>query len=301
MDELVYLDVNAFQNESDKLIAPKTLPIWRQYLLLLFENVPNITLDLAKEQILTSKADIQYIENVVEYLTTLSSEDVEMYVWWTITEEMILHTTSDIRKLHNEYAKKITNTAGSTSRSIYCTSGVNQLMGMAVSYAIAEENFFANTHPKVMTMLENIREAFNNLVRETTWMDDVTKCGTLDKSMAMKSLVGFPEWILEDGKLDKYYKEIMVTNATHLKNMVQLLTWQMKEKLTKLDQQEDFGWATTATNVNAFHTFQANAISEDELARPPIRFDLIVFSFIFISSAVPLAILQYPFYNMGLE
>lgn len=262
MDDLLYLDLRAFQNASDHLIAPKTIPIWREYLMVLFNSSSNITLDLDKEEILTSKPDMQYVENVVEYLLDLNEDDLEVYIWWTIAEEMILHTTSDIRKLHNEYAKKITNIEGAQSRSIYCTGGVNQLMGMAVSYAIAEEDFFERTHPKVVDMLENIREAFNNLVRQTTWMDDATKCATLDKSMAMRSLVGFPKWILEDGKLDKYYNGIVLSNGTHLRNMVQLLSWQMQETLKTLRKPDEFDWATTPTNVNAFHTFQANAISK---------------------------------------
>lgn len=261
MDDLIYLNLTEFQNASDKLIAPKTLPIWRQYLLVLFNNITNETIDIDHEIILTSKADMKYVESAVEYLIDLPLDELEVYIWWTIGEEMILHTTSDIRKLHSEYAKKITNLEGGQSRSIYCTSGVNQLMGMAVSYAIADQDFFERTHPKVMTMLENIRDAFNNLVRQTTWMDEATKRVTLAKSMAMKSLVGFPEWILEQGKLDNYYEGIVLCNETHLENLVQLLTWQMKEKFKKWKQPDDFDWATTPTNVNAFHTFQANAIS----------------------------------------
>ena len=266
LDDLLNFDVMQMQNATDRLIAPKTMPIWEQYLTIMFTNITNVTYaNISSELILTSKPDIDYLENVVDYVTQMNETDLELFIWWSIVEEMILHTTSDIRKLHNEYAKTVTNLEGTTPRSLYCTSGVNQLMGMAVSYAIAESDFLVNTKPKVTNMLSNIREAFNNLVRETTWMDDGTKCSTLEKSVAMQSLVGFPEWILEAGKLDEYYDYIKLNTSTHLKNMIDILQWEMKDKIQSLYKTEDFGWATTPTNVNAFHTFQANAISKFRL------------------------------------
>lgn len=254
------MSLDDFQNSTDRLIAPRTLPIWHRYLSILFEDVPNA--DFVSHLILSSTADMFYLERLMVYILELPPMDLELYIWWTVVEEMVLHTTTDIRKLHNEYAKSITNLEGSTPRSLYCTSGVNQLMGLPVSYAIVEPNFLVETKPKIMLMINNIRAAFENLVLETNWMDAGTKCSTLHKSRAMRSLVGFPEWILKPGKLDEHYAGLEFNVSTHLKNMIDVLTWQMTTKLNTLNETEEIGWATAPTNVNAFHTFQANAISE---------------------------------------
>lgn len=257
----MYLSVDVLQNSTDRVLSTP-IPVWTKYLTKVFENITDSPTDPSKNEILTSKSDVYYLLNLMTYISNLPELELELYIWWTIVEEMLLHTTSDIRKLHNEYAKSVTNLEGSTPRSLYCTSGVNQMMGMAVSYAIATPNFLTNVKPKVNTMLNNIRESFNNLVRDITWMDDGTKCSTLEKSLAMKSLIGFPEWILKPGKLDEYYSGISFNSATHLKNMVSVLTWQMTAKLLSLNETEVFGWATTPTNVNAYHTFQGNSISK---------------------------------------
>lgn len=260
-DELINLNVYDFQNATDDVIKPKTIPIWNQYLSTVFKDTEPST-DIFERLILTSQADMYYLQRIMQYIIDTPKVEIELYVWWTIVEEMVLHTTSDIRKLHNDYAKSITNLEGTTPRSLYCTSGVNQLMGMAVSYAIVHPSFLKVTKPKVLTMIHNIRNAFDNLVREINWMDTGTKCSTLEKSHAMKSFVGFPEWILKDVKLDEFYADISFNVTTHLKNLIDILTWQMNEKLKTLDLSQEIGWATTPTNVNAFHTFQANAISE---------------------------------------
>lgn len=263
-EELMYLSLDALQNSTDRVLSTP-IPVWGKYLIKLFENITDTPIDPSKNEILTSKQDVYYLLNLITYISTLPEQELELYIWWTIVEEMLLHTTSDIRKLHNEYARSVTNLEGATPRSLYCTSGVNQMMGMAVSYAIAKPNFLTDIKPKVDTMLNNIREAFNNLVREITWMDDGTKCSTLEKSLAMKSLVGFPDWILKPGKLDEYYSGLKFNESSHLKNMVSVLTWQMTAKLWSVNETEGFGWATTPTNVNAYHTFQENAISKFQI------------------------------------
>jgi hypothetical protein len=44
--------------------------------------------------------------------------------------------------------------------------------------------------------------------------------------------------------------------------MLGILKWRMRKKISEWRKSNEFGWATTPTNVNAFHTFQANAISK---------------------------------------
>lgn len=47
-----------------------------------------------------------------------------------------------------------------------------------------------------------------------------------------------------------------------MENIVELMRWQFMEKLVTFRMKNLFDWAATPSNVNAFHTFQANAISK---------------------------------------
>lgn len=156
----------------------------------------------------------------------------------------------------------IISTEGSTPRSLYCTNGLNNLLGMAIAYSLADKSFEMYTLPKVQSMLNDIREAFNNLVISASWMDKSTKYETLEKSNAMKSLIGYPDWILNKTHLDGYYSNITANETTHLNNLVNILRWEMKVKLQSLRLQNKLEWATEPATVNAYHTFQDNAISK---------------------------------------
>lgn len=56
--------------------------------------------------------------------------------------------------------------------------------------------------------------------------------------------------------------QIEIKNDTWMENIVELLSWEFMEKLSSWRMKNEFDWATSPTNVNAFHTFQANAISK---------------------------------------
>ena len=63
---------------------------------------------------------------------------------------------------------------------------------------------------KVEEMLENIKSSFSNFVLDIDWMDGQTKVATLEKNRRMKSLIGFPDWLFEEGELDSYYEGVIV-------------------------------------------------------------------------------------------
>lgn len=269
-------------------------------------------------QIITSHADILYLKAIVEYLEQVSQSDIQVFLWLSIVEELILHTTSELRLLHDEYMQTVTGIEGTSPRSLHCSHIVNTLMGIAVSYTLVDDRSAQDKLLKADRMLKDIQNAFNNLVRSITWMDEKTKTETLNKSYNMRSFIGYPEWIKNETALNEFYTGLTINSNTHLENMIQVLHWQMVQKLSNFNDPEfSVDWASTSpSNVNAFHTFHSNAISKYHIIQffkissisnltAFFMFNLIelfVYLLIFAeSTAIPIAILQYPFFDLGLE
>ncbi|KAH8312592.1 hypothetical protein KR044_011581 [Drosophila immigrans] len=300
-DDIVYISLTELQNQTDKKIAPQTMPIWTRYMSLIVAGTKHAgKMEADNTTIITSQADIFYLQSVVEYLQETPAGHIESYLWLSALEELVLHTTSDMRLLHSEYMRLVIGTEGSTPRSLYCAHGVNTLFGMAVSYVLADEQFTRVTLPRVERMLSDIRRSFDRLVRATSWMDAATKRQTMLKSAEMKSFIGFPSWLTNATALNAYYAGVQVNASTHLENLMGFVHWQMLGRINDMDQPEPIGWATSPSNVNAFHTFQSNAISKLQSIWLVAcgRFNLFC---CFPFEAVPIAILQYPFYGLGLE
>ncbi|XP_052127509.1 endothelin-converting enzyme 2 isoform X2 [Frankliniella occidentalis] len=249
---------------------------WTEYLTLMFENVPNVTLDLTKDKIIVE--DEEYLRNLSSLLAATPRETVKLSLWWEMVDLLAPYTTAEMRQLRRSYQEIASGTGAARPREMVCTESVNSLMGMAVSYGMADVAYLRTVGEKVHEMLGDVKSVFQEMVADLDWMDAPTKAATLDKVKAMKSFVGFPEWLLNVTLLDEYYEGINMTSDAFLDNMLQFQDAYSAWTLASLRRKnEEDTWATDPTDVNAFHSFQSNAVT------------------------IPAAILQFPFYDLGLE
>lgn len=69
--------------------------------------------------------------------------------------------------------------------------------------------FSAQAKKEVEVMVEKIMEAFTSLVKEASWMDEITKENAVLKAAAMKVLVSHPDWMNNDTYIDQLYDEVL--------------------------------------------------------------------------------------------
>lgn len=191
LSDLIYIKVSDLQKLVDDDLPPaEASPVFETYLTQMLSGIPEAEFDMDNDLILTSNGDILYLKLAIKLIHETAPMHLEMFIWWSVIEDLILYTTTSMRQTYYDYLKTITGVDGASSRSGYCTASVNKLMGFAVSYLIIEDNFMTETKPKVEKMIEDIRRTFNNLVYHASWMDWETKQSTLKKSQKMKSLIG---------------------------------------------------------------------------------------------------------------
>ncbi|XP_012536984.1 endothelin-converting enzyme homolog [Monomorium pharaonis] len=251
--------------------------IWRPFIESLFKGIVKLDLD-EKDKVLINNLD--FLKNIALLFAIMPEETIESYIWWTIVDIVVPHSSNKLRNIWNDYVNKLIDVEVGESKSLNCVSVVNELMGMAVSWLFVDPTFHENKVNRVQEMLEDIREAFASLVIKTDWMDQSTKTATLEKSQKMVSEIGFPTWLFNEEKLNDYYKGISLSEINYLENMIQIVQLQSNTTLASLHDDNVYNesyWATDPTVVNAFHTFQLNHIT------------------------IPAGILQFPFYELGLE
>ncbi|XP_075976734.1 M13 family metallopeptidase neprilysin 5 [Anticarsia gemmatalis] len=251
-------------------------PIWKKYLQGVF-NVSDVVLDFDKDKILVSDPDLKYMSLMAAYVAKTPPVVLELYIWMQVVSVMAVHTTTELRVLYQRAYEQSHSHETSPPRSLQCANAVNDMLGMAVSYGIADPHFYNVTKPKIITMIEELKNSLAHLVGKARWMDDNTKLATYQKIIEMKSLIGFPDWLLEEGRLEEYYEGIEVDTANHLDNMINIIQVKIKKALNRFREGNNFTWATDPTEVNAYHTFQENTIT------------------------VPMVMLQYPFFDLGLD
>ncbi len=65
---------------------------------------------------------------------------------------------------------------------------------------------------QVSLIIKDLKKSFTVLVGASDWLDDITKNETLDKLNAIIKNVGYPDWLLDNQELDKFYK--LVNNSS---------------------------------------------------------------------------------------
>ncbi|KAJ9590000.1 hypothetical protein L9F63_016892 [Diploptera punctata] len=277
------MSVEELQNWTDLSINDTSQSLkmnWTEYITLMYEDIENVTLDLnGKDKIIVTDPD--YIRALAKVLSDTSKQTIDLHVFWTVIEQDANSGVVIEKIIYLSFFYLLTNEC-SQFLSTFCSSSVNYMMGMAVSYSLADIKFLNETKARVEEMLDDILWGFSSLVRSVTWMDEETKKATLEKAAAMKNYVGFPDWLLDKEKLEMYYEGIEMNETTYLLNMMnilQLYTTTMLLNLRRINDEDgsELILITYPTDVNAFHTFQLNAIT------------------------VPAGILQFPFYGLGLQ
>ncbi|XP_021705832.1 endothelin-converting enzyme 2 [Aedes aegypti] len=254
-----YYTVQELQNATDNHIKPKKpYPVWQRYLDVLFANQPDVK-PSSDEQLQMTPENVEFLGKLIDVVSEKSPALIELYVWGTVTSFLVEHEFNDATLEED------------------CAQVVHKLMGLAVSYAIADKTFLERTKPRVEQMLTDIRNEFDQMVLETDWMDAYTKYESLEKSKAMKSLIGFPEWILDDEKLEEHYQGLQISPTHHVENWVTALEFMNTEWLRSWRVKNSKVWDMDPTVVNAYNIFERNAIN------------------------IPVAIIQYPFYYLGLD
>ena len=147
----------------------------------------------------------------------------------------------------------------------------NGLIGEAIGQLYVEETFPPEAKEKAMAMVENIKLAFADRIKQLDWMSDSTKEMALKKLGTFRVKIGYPEkWI--------DYSSLQVSKdpekASYFANVINANIFESKRDLAKVGKPVDREeWHMTPQTVNAYY----NALGNE-----------IVF---------PAAILQPPFYD----
>nr|KAG5706515.1 hypothetical protein BaRGS_028686 [Batillaria attramentaria] len=99
-----------------------------------------------------------------------------------------------------------------------CVSKAESAFGFASSALYVEETFPPESKNQALSILSDVQSAFVDNLDTVNWMDAETRNRARDKALAVKKVLGYPDWILDVDELDKYYKNSTVKEGAFLEN-----------------------------------------------------------------------------------
>lgn len=111
--------------------------------------------------------------------------------------------------------------------------------------------------------MNTIREEFIHILRDVSWMDEVTRAAAIEKAQSMTSHIAYPDELTDNNKLEEYYSNLELGSNTLLQNVLQLRKFQdnnVIQKLRKPVNKTDWLTHTMPATVNAAYSPLENSI-----------------------------------------
>ena len=148
-------------------------------------------------------------------------------------------------------------------RVLGTTNGLSEQLG----HLFVDKYFSEDSKKAVESMVEDLRSAYRERIKQLNWMGDATKQKAMEKLDAFTYKIGYPnKW--------KDYSDLEIVRDSYLQNVYNLGAYKTKENYAKLGKPVDKDdWFMGAHIVNAYYNPQNNEV------------------------VFPAGILQPPFYN----
>ncbi len=127
-------------------------------------------------------------------------------------------------------------------------------MGEALGQLFVKQYFNATAKKRYSDLVENIRDAYKDRIKQLTWMSEATKEKALDKLSKITKKVGYPDkW--------KDFSALKIDKGPYVLNMQRANTWWHNYDINKLGKPVDRSeWDMTPQTYNAYYNSSNNEI-----------------------------------------
>lgn len=169
------------------------------------------------------------------------------------------------------YGKTLSGTPKPKMRWERAVNMVNGSLGEAVGQMYVQKYFPVSYKNRMLTLVNNLQNAFSSRLRASSWMGDSTKALALDKLAAFHVKIGYPDkW--------RDYSKLEVSGSSLWQNCKNVAAFNNQFEFSQANLPVDKDrWYMTPQTVNAYYNPTTNEV------------------------CFPAGILQYPFFDMNAD
>ncbi|XP_071516237.1 membrane metallo-endopeptidase-like 1 [Panulirus ornatus] len=254
-DTMWYTDVSGIQSDTDAG-TPGQFD-WLVYLKKLF-NGTGVTIT-KEEPVISFKGTF-----FSEFTKLLAATDTRILAnamgwWWAF--ELQEETTYAMRNASYLFQQGLTGRDTPYRRWWECMTQTNYNLGFALSREYVDQYMDASTKPEMTELVENMRNAFNTLLDNNTWMLPEDLVMAREKLMAIDPFVAYPDWIMDDTQLTMGYEDLEISNGKQVENLESIGAWFELHSFASLRETPEHSFLFPPTVVNAFYNAQENTIT----------------------------------------
>ena len=186
-------------------------------------------------------SDVNYVVKAIEILKKTPQKTLISYFYWELISGFGSHISEQYRKIKFEFDKVRYGLEEMVTREIMCQEFTLQMFDMVLSRMFVSKHFSKDEKLAASQMIEAIQASYHDIIATNDWLDDITRQKSLEKLVKVTKNVGYPDWIMDDKELDKYYhtnKEFvdeLLKNKNYMLTHVQYTLTIVRQKIEDYD------------------------------------------------------------------
>lgn len=187
------------------------------------------------------------------------------YLIWRVTFSCADLLNEEMRDRNLKFMKVLSGIETLEARWKECVEVVSSNLPIAASSLYVQKYFNKESKKAALEIVNAIREEFLNILHGVSWMDDKTRAAALEKAKKMEALIGYPDELLNNSKLRKYFGNITIDQDKYFESMIRINkfnTAKMFEKLREPVNKTDWENHAEVAIINAFYNPLENNIRE---------------------------------------
>lgn len=217
-----------------------------------------------------SVGELDALHEVERVLAQSSIEDLKAYMELKVVRAYRSYLSDAFTDRSFEASKAINGVKEQEPRWKRAVSVVSGNLGETIGKLYVAEYFPESSKQRVYRMVKDLQQAFEERLKENTWMSDSTKANALEKLHAMHINIGYPDkWENLEQFIDIREDENLVENFIRIKQQWRAayyrLHWRKPVDKTMMD--------CTPQEVNAFYHPLFNSINFPAAILQPPLFD----------------------------
>lgn len=207
--------------------------------------------------------DMPFFDQFEEVLNKTSKRAIANYIMWRVAADSTNYLTDKLRKRQLEYAGAIIGQQSEEPRWKECTDVVTSNFEIATAASYVRKFFNQDSKAVALEMVNTIKEEFEEILKNVSWMDSTTREAALLKVKGIVNHIGYPDELMDDAKLVEYYKKAKVDETKYLESILSLkiLATDLEYgKLRETINKTDWRTHSKAAVVNAAYSAIENSI-----------------------------------------
>ncbi|XP_058823169.1 neprilysin-2-like [Topomyia yanbarensis] len=205
-----------------------------------------------------------FMDQLGQLLYNTPKRTLANYVLWRVSGFSSFFLTDSIRKRQLQYSTVISGKQKHEPRWKECADIVAERLSISVGALYVRKYFHIDSKHAALDMVNNIKSAFVDILKNVKWMDEITRQSALDKVGSMVTHIGYPDELMYDRNIAEYYDGLQLKPDESFLNAILLLnrfkTTKAFKRLRQPVNKTDWVSHSRPAVVNAFYSASENSI-----------------------------------------